>query len=137
VRGLGADRVIDYATEDFTKGDRRYDAILGVNGYHSLGAYKRCLEPGGRYVMVGGKNRQIFEVSGVRLHGAFQQHLGAIARAGCAQQLNGRPRQRPCRERSNRTLDLGEREHGRAGICQRLGPLGPRNPRHQVEHPRG
>ena len=61
VRGFGADRVMDYAEEDFTKEDKRYDVILGVNGHHSLAEYKRCLNPGGRYVMIGGSNRQIFE----------------------------------------------------------------------------
>ena len=61
VRGFGADRVTDYAKDDFTEEDRRYDVILGVNGHHSLAEYKRCLNPGGRYVMIGGSNRQIFE----------------------------------------------------------------------------
>ena len=48
-RALGADHVIDYTQEDFTKrrrGERRrerYDLILGVNGYHSLFAYRRAL----------------------------------------------------------------------------------------------
>jgi NADPH:quinone reductase-like Zn-dependent oxidoreductase len=58
---FGADRVIDYATIDFTEEDARYDVIVAVNGYHSIGEYKRCLKPGGRYVMVGGDNRQLFE----------------------------------------------------------------------------
>ena len=61
VSGFGADRVIDYTKEDFWKEDKRYDVILGVNGYHSLAQYKRSLKPGGRYVMIGGNNRQIFE----------------------------------------------------------------------------
>ena len=61
VKRFGADRVIDYATDDFTNDDKRYEVILGVNGYHSLAEYKRCLNPSGRYVMIGGSNRQIFE----------------------------------------------------------------------------
>lgn len=61
VSSLGADRVIDYAKEDFTQESRKYDVILGVNGYHSLAEYKRCLNAGGRYVMIGGANKQIFE----------------------------------------------------------------------------
>jgi NADPH:quinone reductase-like Zn-dependent oxidoreductase len=61
VRALGADRVVDYAQEDFTAGSERYDAIFGVNGYHPLPAYRRCLKPGGLYLMVGGTNAQIFE----------------------------------------------------------------------------
>lgn len=60
-RQLGAERVLNYATEDFTREDRRYDVILAINGYHPIADYKRCLKPGGRYVMIGGSNRQIFE----------------------------------------------------------------------------
>lgn len=61
VRSLGADFVIDYKEEDFTQNGERYDLILGVGGYHSLFAYKRALRPGGRYVMTGGKMKQMFE----------------------------------------------------------------------------
>lgn len=61
---FGADDVIDYTTTDFTTDfvaqGRRYDVIIGVNGHHPLGYYKRCLNPGGRYVMVGGTTAQLF-----------------------------------------------------------------------------
>lgn len=60
-RALGADHVIDYTQADFTQSGQQYDLILAANGYHSLGAYKRALAPGGVYVMAGGKTRQIFE----------------------------------------------------------------------------
>jgi NADPH:quinone reductase-like Zn-dependent oxidoreductase len=60
-RSLGAGRVIDYTKKDFTRGSERYDVILGVNGYHSLPAYKRVLTPNGIYVMAGGKPSQIFQ----------------------------------------------------------------------------
>ncbi len=61
VRELGASRAIDYAREDFTTHAGQYDVILGVNGYHPLADYARALKPGGRYVMVGGTDAQIFE----------------------------------------------------------------------------
>jgi NADPH:quinone reductase-like Zn-dependent oxidoreductase len=61
-RTLGADHVIDYSRENFTKSDQRYDLIFAANGYHSLGEYKRVLKPQGIYVMAGGKTWQIFEV---------------------------------------------------------------------------
>lgn len=61
VRSLGADRVVDYAQEDFTAGAERYDVVFGVNGYHSLAAYRRCLKPGGLYLMIGGSTAQLFE----------------------------------------------------------------------------
>ncbi len=61
LRGLGAAHVIDYGREDFTAHGAQYDAILGINGYHPLAHYARALKPGGRYVMVGGSDAQIFE----------------------------------------------------------------------------
>jgi NADPH:quinone reductase-like Zn-dependent oxidoreductase len=60
-RALGADHVIDYTKEDFTKNGQRYDLILAANGYHPLADYKRALAPQGIYVMAGGKMRQIFQ----------------------------------------------------------------------------
>jgi NADPH:quinone reductase-like Zn-dependent oxidoreductase len=50
VKGLGADRVIDYTSEDFTKDDRTYDAVLDAVGKSSFGRCKRLLNPGGVYV---------------------------------------------------------------------------------------
>jgi NADPH:quinone reductase-like Zn-dependent oxidoreductase len=58
---LGASQVIDYAREDFTAHAGQYDVILAINGYHPLAHYARALKPGGRYVMVGGTDAQIFE----------------------------------------------------------------------------
>lgn len=60
-RTLGADHVIDYTREDFTRGAQRYDLILAVNGYHSLTAYRRALTPQGAYVCAGGTMPQIFQ----------------------------------------------------------------------------
>ncbi len=60
-RSLGADHVIDYKEEDFTRSGKQYDLILAVNGYHPLSAYKRALAPKGIYVMAGGTNAQIFQ----------------------------------------------------------------------------
>ena len=60
-RTLGADRVIDYTKEDFTRNGQTYDLILAANGYHPLSAYKRALTPQGIYVMAGGKPGQIFQ----------------------------------------------------------------------------
>ncbi len=60
-RTLGADRVIDYTQEDFTRTGQTYDLILAANGYQPLSAYKRALTPQGIYVMAGGKPGQIFQ----------------------------------------------------------------------------
>jgi NADPH:quinone reductase-like Zn-dependent oxidoreductase len=53
-RSLGADRVIDYTQEDFTKGSQRYDLIIDNVGSHSLSEYRRVLTPQGMLVIVGG-----------------------------------------------------------------------------------
>jgi NADPH:quinone reductase-like Zn-dependent oxidoreductase len=58
---LGADQVIDYTKEDFTRNGQQYNLILAANGFHPLSAYKRALAPGGIYVMAGGKPAQIFQ----------------------------------------------------------------------------
>jgi NADPH:quinone reductase-like Zn-dependent oxidoreductase len=50
VKGLGADRVIDYAKEDFTKGSGQYDLVFDAVSMRSFGACKRVLTPAGIYV---------------------------------------------------------------------------------------
>ncbi len=54
VRSLGADHVIDYTKEDFTKSTERYDVILDNVPNHSLSECRRILNPKGKYVMIGG-----------------------------------------------------------------------------------
>src|SRR5213083_2558864 len=54
VRSLGADHVIDYTTEDFTKSAERYDVMLDNVGNHSLSECKGVLTPAGKYVLIGG-----------------------------------------------------------------------------------
>ncbi|PYK13945.1 MAG: alcohol dehydrogenase [Verrucomicrobia bacterium] len=54
VRTLGADHVIDYTKEDFTKSEQRYDVILDNVANHSLSECRRVLNPDGKYVLIGG-----------------------------------------------------------------------------------
>jgi NADPH:quinone reductase-like Zn-dependent oxidoreductase len=66
VRSLGADHVIDYKKEDFTKSRHQYDLILAVNGYHPITNYLHSLKPEGIYVVVGGSMLQLFQAASNR-----------------------------------------------------------------------
>ncbi|HEU4521162.1 MAG TPA: NAD(P)-dependent alcohol dehydrogenase [Thermoanaerobaculia bacterium] len=54
MRSVGADHVIDYTREDFTRSGRQYDLILDVVAERPVSAYARALRPGGTYYAVGG-----------------------------------------------------------------------------------
>jgi NADPH:quinone reductase-like Zn-dependent oxidoreductase len=64
VRSLGADHVIDYKKEDFTRNGQQYDLILAVNGYHSLSDYLHALKPEGTYIVAGGSMLQLIQAAG-------------------------------------------------------------------------
>lgn len=80
VRSIGADHVIDYTQEDFTKNGQRYDLILAANGNRSMFAYKRALAPTGRYVVTGGSMAQLFQAMllGPLLSTAGRQNMGNV-----------------------------------------------------------
>ena len=54
VRDLGADDVIDYTKDDFTKGDRKFDVILDNVGNRSVSDCRRVLTEQGKYLLIGG-----------------------------------------------------------------------------------
>ena len=81
-RSLGADHIIDYTREDFTRNRQQYDLILAANGYHSLLAYKRALTPKGIYVMAGGSTAQIFQA--MLMGSRMSETGGKQMRAGMA-----------------------------------------------------
>jgi len=58
---IGADHVIDYTREDFTKNGQRYDLILAVNGQRSILDYRRALSPNGICVVAGGSLPQVLQ----------------------------------------------------------------------------
>jgi NADPH:quinone reductase-like Zn-dependent oxidoreductase len=71
VRSIGADRVIDYSQEDFTKRRERYDLIFDCVGNHSLSTCKRFLNPKGNCIMVG-------EMSGRGMIGILARLIAAL-----------------------------------------------------------
>ena len=71
VRSIGADRVIDYTQEDFTKSRQTYDLFFDCVGNHSLSACRRVLKPKGIYIMVGAPNN-------ARLIGLLARLIGVL-----------------------------------------------------------
>ncbi|MFC7686606.1 NAD(P)-dependent alcohol dehydrogenase [Ureibacillus sp. GCM10028918] len=61
LRSIGADHIIDYSKERFTRHKEYYDLVLGVNGSNSLSAYKQVLKPNGNFVHVGGAESQLYQ----------------------------------------------------------------------------
>jgi NADPH:quinone reductase-like Zn-dependent oxidoreductase len=72
VRSIGADHVIDYTKEDFTRGERRYDVIIDNVSSGSMLDYERALEPDGIVVIVGSTDKG-------RWLGALKSPLKALA----------------------------------------------------------
>ena len=62
MRSLGADEVIDYRSEDFTRPVQPYDLILDLVAHRSVFAYRRALASGGRYRCVGGSVHALLRV---------------------------------------------------------------------------
>ena len=62
VRAVGADHVIDFTLEDFTKTEDRYNLIIDCQGYRSMFDVKRTLLPGGTYAMIGGSIARVYQL---------------------------------------------------------------------------
>jgi len=63
VRSIGADNVIDYTVEDFSRSNKTFDLIVATAGYYSIYAIRRALSPRGTYVATGGAMSQIFQAT--------------------------------------------------------------------------
>lgn len=84
VRSLGADHVIDYTREDFTKSTERYDVMIDNVGNRPLTACRRLLTADGRYVLIGGGGPNDH-----RWVGPFARVLGAVVLSGFVSQEMG------------------------------------------------
>ena len=72
VKSIGADRVIDYTKEDFTKGDQRYDMLYDLVGNHGFSERRKLLKPNGICVLAGMGGAGIHPGSWGRLAGNFK-----------------------------------------------------------------
>ncbi len=76
MRTLGADHVIEYTQEDFTRSGRQYDLIFDVQTSRSIYDYRRALFPKGTYVTVGGKTARLLQLWLFRkLVGKYDMHM--------------------------------------------------------------
>ena len=62
MRSIGADDVVDYTREDFTRKRKQYDLILDLVAYRSAFSYLRALKPGGSCYFVGGSVATLFQI---------------------------------------------------------------------------
>jgi NADPH:quinone reductase-like Zn-dependent oxidoreductase len=81
MRSLGADEVIDYRRDDFTRDHEPYDLILDLVAHRSVFAYRGALAPGGRYRCVGGSVRALLRVLtiGAAVGRVTGRRLGVLA----------------------------------------------------------
>jgi NADPH:quinone reductase-like Zn-dependent oxidoreductase len=88
MRSLGADEVLVYRREDFTRREQPYDLVLALVAHRSVFAYRRALVRGGRYRCVGGSVHALLRVltigwlAGRPDHGSLAGHPRCPAGAG-------------------------------------------------------
>ncbi|MCU0503525.1 MAG: NAD(P)-dependent alcohol dehydrogenase [Anaerolineae bacterium] len=72
VKALGADTVIDYTKEDFTRCGETYDVIFDILGKTSFGRGRKALKPNGRYLFASFKMKQLLQMLGTKIAGGQQ-----------------------------------------------------------------
>ena len=85
LRSIGADRVIDYTREDFTRGGEHFDLVLDIVGNHPWSACRRALTPDGTYVLIG---HDQFGKSGHRWFGSLGRFFTLLVVSPFATQLH-------------------------------------------------
>jgi NADPH:quinone reductase-like Zn-dependent oxidoreductase len=86
LRSLGADEVIDFTQEDFTRRGVRYDLIFDVPGNRPFSAFRPALKPDGRYVPIGHDH---YGASGRRVFGLIPHFLRLMFLSRFVKQLRG------------------------------------------------
>jgi NADPH:quinone reductase-like Zn-dependent oxidoreductase len=86
LRTLGADEVVDYTREDFTRQNGRYDLIFDIPGNRPFSACRRALKPDGRYVLIGYEN---YGATGTRILGILPYFFKLMFLSRFDRQLRG------------------------------------------------
>jgi NADPH:quinone reductase-like Zn-dependent oxidoreductase len=79
VKSLGADKVIDYTREDFTRNGETYDLIFDILGRSSYSRCKHSLKPNGIYLLASFKMKLLFQMLWTSLTGSKQKVICAFA----------------------------------------------------------
>jgi NADPH:quinone reductase-like Zn-dependent oxidoreductase len=87
VRSIGADHVVDYTKEDFTRSEGRYDLILDNVGNHSFSDCRRALAPGGVHLPNTGHGGMGFVIKAYLLSALMRQHASPFLSVSNAQSL--------------------------------------------------
>lgn len=86
VRSLGADHVVDFTRDDFTRTGVQWNLVLDVPSNHPFREVRRALRPDGRYVLIG---HDAFGTAGRRWLGSMPRLLGLVGRSAVNPQLRG------------------------------------------------
>jgi NADPH:quinone reductase-like Zn-dependent oxidoreductase len=86
IRSIGADRVIDFEREDFTRGAERYDLLLDVAGNRPFSELRRALTSDGTYVLIGHDHYGRY---GRRWIGSLGRFLKLLVRSPFVKELPG------------------------------------------------
>ncbi len=109
LRALGADRTLDYTSEDFTRSRERWDLVFDVPGNHSFAEIRQVLAPHGGYVLIG---HDAFGATGHSWLGSIPRMLGLVARSTVVPELRGgsfsAPDKRPLMETLTQLLTTEE-----------------------------
>lgn len=117
VRSLGADEVVDYTAEDFTRNGRRYDLVLDIAGSRPVLGFRRVLQPKGTLVVVGGPAGRWLQPAG--------HVFSTLAAAPLMSQRVAMPQVVGCRQKKQNLSTLaGLMEDGRvAPVIDRIYPF--------------
>jgi NADPH:quinone reductase-like Zn-dependent oxidoreductase len=120
LRQLGAEHVIDYTTQDFTRSGLRYDVGLDVVSEAPFTAIRRALEPDGTFVLIG---HDQYGRSGHRVLGSLGRMLPLLAMSPFVTHLPGIRPSPPRHERWATIVDLLEAGRIRPVVAPRTFPL--------------